>query len=279
MDRTDCKRLAKAASKKNKKGAIAIIDNILLTETGVNWVRDLNKLKAFLLDGAPRFSVFAKDGNGKLPFLAFSSLPGENFCIGAGDCLEFCYSFKAWRYPAAFCRQVQNSILLQTKAGQKHILNALDKFAPKNGAIDFRLYVDGDFTGVADIAFWMKALTARPWLSTYGYSKSWQSFLDYTGIVPSNYKLNLSSGSKYGDDIKDKLKAFDYVRGEFIAVSIGAKVSTQDHAKRAHQAVLRKAYGKKAYTCTGKCGDCTPVGHACGNSDRFKGIDIIIAVH
>ena len=97
--------------------------------------------------------------------------------------------------------------------------------------------------------------------------------------MPSNYKLNLSSGSKYGDDIKDKLRAFDYVRGEFIAVSIGAKVSTQDHAKRAHQAVLRKAYGKKAYTCTGKCGDCVPnVGHACG-SDRFKGIDIIIAVH
>ena len=279
MNRTDCKRLAKAASKKNKKGAIAIIDNILLTETGVNWIRDLEKLKAFLLDGAPRFSVLAKEGNGKLPFLAFSSLPGENFCIGAGECLKFCYSFKAWRYPAAFCRQVQNSILLQTKAGQKHILIALDKFAPKSGAIDFRLYVDGDFTGVADIAFWMESLTARPWLSTYGYSKSWQSFLDYAGIVPSNYKLNLSSGSKYGDDIKDKLKAFDYVRGEFIAVSIGAKVSTQDHAKREHQSVLRKAYGKKAYTCTGKCGDCVPnVGHACG-SDRFKGIDIIIAVH
>ena len=96
--------------------------------------------------------------------------------------------------------------------------------------------------------------------------------------MPSNYKLNLSSGSKYGDDIKDKLKAFDYVRGEFIAVSVGTKVATQDHAKREHQSVLRKAYGKKAYTCTGKCGDCTPVGHACG-SDRFKGIDIIIAVH
>ena len=175
-----------------------------------------------------------------------------------------------------FCRQVQNSVLLQS--GQDHILTALDKFKPKAGAIDFRLYVDGDFTGVADIQFWMEALTARPWLLTYGYSKSWQSFLDYKGIVPSNYKLNLSSGSKYGDSVKDKLKAFDYVRGEFIAVSVGHKVATQDHAKREHQAILRQVYAKKAYTCTGKCGDCTPIGHACG-SDRFKGIDIIIAVH
>lgn len=278
MNRQNCTLIANAIAKKDIPSAIVAIDTILLTEPGVHWIRDLTKLKAFLLDGSPRFSIMAKDGNGKLPFLAFSSLPGEGFCVGAGDCLEFCYSFKAWRYPAAFCRQVQNSSLLNTKAGKRHILSALDKFQPKSGAIDFRLYVDGDFTGVADIEFWMDALTARPWLLTYGYSKSWQSFIDYKGIVPSNYKLNLSSGSKYGDSVKDKLKAFDYVRGEFIAVSVGHKVATKDHAKREHQAILRKVYAKKAYTCTGKCGDCTPIGHACG-SNRFNGIDIIIAVH
>lgn len=278
MNRANCTLIANAIAAKDNRGACRVIDDILTTETGAHWVRDLTKVREFLLDGEPRFSIMAKDGNGKLPFLAFSSLPGKGFCVGAGDCLEFCYSFKAWRYPAAFCRQVQNSILLQTKAGKRHILSALDKFKPKAGAIDFRLYVDGDFTGVEDIEFWMEALTARPWLLTYGYSKSWQSFLDYTGIVPSNYKLNLSSGSKYDDSVKDKLKAFDYVRGEFVAVSVGHKVATQDHAKRKHQATLRQVYAKKAYTCTGKCGDCTPIGHACG-SDRFKGIDIIIAVH
>jgi hypothetical protein len=86
------------------------------------------------------------------------------------------------------------------------VFSAIDKFEPEFGAIDFRLYVDGDFTGVGDIAFWMETLTARPWLITYGYSKSWQSFIDYKGIVPSNYRLNLSSGSKYSDSVKDKLK-------------------------------------------------------------------------
>ena len=107
MNRQNCTLISNAVAKKDIPGAIAAIDTILLTETGAHWVRDLNKLKAFLIDGAPRFSIFAKDGNGKLPFLAFSSLPGKGFCVGAGDCLSFCYSFKAWRYPAAFCRQVQ----------------------------------------------------------------------------------------------------------------------------------------------------------------------------
>ena len=278
MNRAQCTRIANAISKKDNHGAVAVIDDVLTTETGAHWVRDLTKLKIFLLDGAPCFSIMAKDGNGKLPFLAFSSLAGKGFCVGAGDCLNFCYSFKAWRYPSAFCRQAQNSILLQSDEGRAHILNAVDRFKPKFGAIDFRLYVDGDFTGVDDIAFWMQALTARPWLITYGYSKSWQSFLDYKGTVPSNYRLNLSSGSKYSDVVKDRLKAFDYVRGEFVAVSVGSHVKSTDHGDRAHQAKLRKAYPKKAYTCTGKCGDCTPIGHACG-SDRFKGIDIIIAVH
>jgi len=278
MNRANCTRIANAIATKDNALACSVIDDILTHETGAHWIRDLTKLKAFLQDGSPRFSIMAKEGNGKLPFLAFSSLAGKGFCIGAGDCLNFCYSFKAWRYPAAFCRQAQNSALLQSDSGREHILSAIDKFEPVLGAIDFRLYVDGDFTGVADIAFWMEALTARPWLITYGYSKSWQSFIDYKGVVPSNYKLNLSSGSKYGDSVKDKLKAFDYVRGEFVAVSIGSSVKSTDHADRAHQATLRKAYGSKAYTCTGKCGDCTPIGHACG-SDRFKGIDIIIAVH
>tara|TARA_Y100000114_G_scaffold148683_1_gene162040 strand:- start:734 stop:1204 length:471 start_codon:yes stop_codon:yes gene_type:complete len=155
---------------------------------------------------------------------------------------------------------------------------ALDKFQPESGQIDFRLYVDGDFTGVSDIAFWFRALNNRQWLKAYGYSKSWQAFLDYDDVIPTNYLLNLSSGSKYTDAIKNKLKQLPFVRGEFKAVSLGRKVKSADHADRTHQADLRAAYGKKAFTCPGLCGNCTKSGHACG-SDRFNGVDIIIAVH
>ena len=75
----------------------------------------------------------AAAGNMKLPFYAFSSLPGFD-CPGAGACLYgdneytpenfgkgWCYSFTGWLYPAAFFRQLQNSLLLRSSAG----LNAL----------------------------------------------------------------------------------------------------------------------------------------------------------
>ena len=284
MKRKQCKQLAAAIATRRYRKAIRLIDielNLMKSNAKlyrINWERDLLKLKSFLENGIPMFSIFAKDGNGKLPFLAFSSVAGKGFCAGAGECLKWCYSFRAWRYPSAFCRQIQNAVLLQSDIGREKILSALDKFKPKHGAIDFRLYVDGDFTGVSDIEFWMEALKDRQWLKAYGYSKSWQAFLDYTGEVPSNYLLNLSSGSKYSDAIKNKLKAFSFVRGEFKAIPVGYKVHTKDHSNREHQKRLRKAYGLKAFTCAGLCGSCTKLGHACG-SDRFNGIDIIIAVH
>lgn len=278
MKRFTLKRIASAISARDFDTVHKIINQQLAQDIGVNWRRDLTKLRDFLTDDIPRFSIFAKDGNGKLPFLAFSSLPGSGFCVGAGDCLNWCYSFRAWRYPAAFCRQAQNAVLLQSMRGRGHILTALDKFKPESGQIDFRLYVDGDFTGVSDIAFWFRALDNRQWLKAYGYSKSWQAFLEYDGVIPTNYLLNLSSGSKYSDAIKNKLKKLPFVRGEFKAVSLGRKVKSADHADRKHQADLRAAYGQKAFTCPGLCGNCTKSGHACG-SDRFNGVDIIIAVH
>lgn len=279
MDRLTGKQIASAIANKDYLEASSLIRaELSKNDIGAHWNRDLTKLLAFINDGEPRFSIFAKDGNGKLPFLAFSSAPGKGFCIGAGDCLNWCYSFRAWRYPAAFCRQMQNAIMLQTETGKERILAALDKFKPKTGQVDFRLYVDGDFTGDSDVSFWFNALNDRPWLSAYGYSKSWQTLIDYSGLVPNNYRLNLSSGSKYPDSVKDKLKTRSFVRGEFKAVNIGRKVKSSDHGNREHQAELRRAYGQKAFTCPGLCGSCTKSGHACGSA-RFKDVDIIIAVH
>lgn len=279
MIRETGKQIANVIANKDYQEASHLIRaELSKDDIGAHWKRDLTKLLAFISDGKPRFSVFAKDGNGKLPFLAFSSAPGKGFCIGAGDCLNWCYSFRAWRYPAAFCRQMQNAIMLQTESGKERILSALDMFKPKTGQVDFRLYVDGDFTGDSDVSFWFNALNDRPWLSAYGYSKSWQTLIDYNGIVPVNYRLNLSSGSKYSDSVKDQLKIRSFVRGEFKAVNINHKVKSSDHGKREHQAELRRAYGKKAFTCPGLCGSCTKSGHACGSA-RFKDVDIIIAVH
>lgn len=61
--------------------------------------------------GKAPFSVWNVDGNNKLPFASFSVLPIVT-CPGASECITYCYSLKAWRYPASFFRQVQNTLLL-----------------------------------------------------------------------------------------------------------------------------------------------------------------------
>lgn len=257
--------------------ASAAIDAALSVETGTSWQRELRKLQAVMVDGEPRFKVLAVDGNSKLPFVAFSSLPGVGFCPGAGSCLQFCYSFRSWRYPAAFARQAQNAVLMLVNRAA--ILAALDSVLPTDGSqIDLRLYVDGDFKTVDEVGFWMDALRSRPQLRAYGYSKSWQQLLDYSGEWPTNYLLNLSSGSMHGAGTEAAVRQLPIVRGRFIAVSMGRKVTAADHGNRDHQAALRAAHGSKAFTCPGKCGSCTAKGHACG-SPRFRGVDVIIAVH
>lgn len=266
--------IAGAIGAGNYKRAGKLIDGALADETGSAWHISLNKLALFLAD--PRREPFAgilAQGNGKLPFLSFSALPGVT-CPGAGDCLNWCYSFKAWRYPAAFARQAQNTVLVRSAAGRRHILAALD--AHKCERLDFRLYVDGDFDSISTAEFWRDTLAARPWLATYGYSKSLEIL--NTVHMPSNYRLNISSGHKYGQAIEERAAALPFARGRFIAVNLGRPVRAADHGDRAHQRELRQAYGRRAFTCPGKCGDCTPAGHACG-SDRFRNTDIIIAAH
>jgi hypothetical protein len=239
----------------------------------------LRRLSAVLADGQARFSIIARRGNSKLPFAAFSSLPGRGFCPGAGACLAHCYSFRAWRYPAAFARQAQNAYLLQSADGREQILRALDAVRPRDGqSLTFRLYVDGDFGSVADVAYWMDALTVRPWVRAYGYSKSWSELLAYNGPWPSNYRLNLSSDSVHDGATRARVARLPIARGDFVTVPMPYAVTSSMHGERAHQARLRTTYGRTAFTCPGKCGTCTPHGHACG-SERFRAIPIIIAVH
>ena len=245
------------------------------------WMDNWIKFEEFLYTGIPQFKIFTK-GNGKLPFYSFSSLPGVT-CPGAGDCLKFCYSFRSWRYPAAFFRQIQNTILLMSDTGRKYLREEFNKLKPDH---DFRLYVDGDFDSLETMKFWMDLLKSRPDIRAYGYSKSWELFLQYDKLYtfPDNYQLNLSSGSIYQNNktILNQLSKLPVYRGEFIALPSDEKMpniledrpSFTAWAKQLRQRA--KLYGiKKAWVCPGKCGNCTPTGHACG-SKRFKNVPIII---
>jgi hypothetical protein len=247
----------------------------------VNWQRDLRKLALVIESGVPEFSVFAKNGNVKLPFVSFSSLPGVT-CPGAGECLQFCYSYRAWRYPAAFCKQAQNAWLMRyNKPAIVRAWAELFNVKKLSVGFDFRLYVDGDFSSVADLVFWQDLLKSAPNVRAYGYSKSFALFLAYAESgksFASNYMVNLSSGHNADNDTESKFAALPVVRGAFKAVSVGYNVTSSMHGTKEHNASLRNAYGQKAFTCPGKCGECTPSGHACG-SRKFQNVDIIIAVH
>ena len=239
------------------------------------WQQSFAKLRSVFTNGAPAFTIFKLDGNSKLPFVAFSSLPGVT-CPGAGACLDFCYSFRAWRYPAAFARQCQNAYLLRfNKPAIVQAFRAIDDDSVN--PYDLRLYVDGDFSSVDDVAFWFDLIRGSK-ARVYGYSKSFDALLAYGGIYPSNYVLNVSSGHNSSDDTVARIKALPITRGDFIAVPIGRKVKSNEHGTPAINKLLRHAFASKAFPCPGSCGTCTGKGHACG-MQKLKGLPIVIAVH
>jgi len=245
---------------------------------GIGWQTNLAKLSDAIATHSPKYSIFALGGNSKLPFVAFSTLPGVT-CPGAGDCIDFCYSYRAWRYPAAFARMAQNAYFM--RFAPEIIATEFAKIASNRENFDFRLYVDGDFANGADVAFWMNLLHMTPNARAYGYSKSFAALLgfDLVGQWPENYKLNISSGHNASDSMVEYVKNLPIVRGEFVAVSIGKKVRSTDHGKHETNLAIRAAFpGEKVFPCPGTCGNCTGKGHACGMGE-LKGIKIAIAMH
>ena len=260
------------------------------------WERDYRKFQVFLSTGIPQWTIFAK-GNGKLPFYAWSVLPGFT-CPGAGECLVlklglgghgWCYSFKAWRYASPFFRQLQNTILLRTEWGRRLIIKAWDKLPI---GVDFRLLVDGDITDAIEMRFYWELLVRRPDIRVYGYSKSWPVFLEWDKLgrsFPPNYLLNLSSGSKYGPAMEAQMRellnvdGLPIVRDSFLALPVSRKMPDyktpefQTWAAELRRTAKMQGLGK-VWVCPGKCGDCTPKGHACGLRS-FAGIPVVIGVH
>lgn len=252
------------------------------------WGENIQKFLDFCKDGRPRFSIFTK-GNGKLPFVSFSVLPIVS-CPGAGECKEWCYSLKAWRYPAAFFRQLQNLLLLHTDEGRAYVAAAWERI--RKGA-HVRLYVDGDIHSLEILHYWQDLCRQRPDLSVYGYSKSWGIFTRFAGEWASNYTLNLSSGSKYLNSkaVKAAVAALPITRGEFVAVPVASKAPKRDPktgaaldpvAWREHRLQVLEAAKVlglgKVFVCPGLCGFCANGKHACGNRS-FDGIPIAIGIH
>jgi hypothetical protein len=248
------------------------------------WGYLAKRFAAALRERRAHFAIFNDDGNTKLPFCAFSSLALFS-CPGAGECREYCYSLRAWRYPAPFYRQLQNSLFMRFAPDLiEHAFAAIPQ------GRNVRLYVDGDFASTSEVAFWFGLIDSRKDLTVYGYSKSWREILEHgdSGAqYPSNYVLNLSSGSVHGDEMRARMLALPITRGEFVAVrtenrhprSTSARFSSREYHADV-RAAARAEYGNpRVFSCTGKCGTCAKSTHACGDAERFAGVLIAIGVH
>lgn len=226
-------------------------------EKSAYW-RDVRKLINWLSNPAiktPPFEVFT-EGSSKLPFFQWSTVPGAT-CPGAGKCWDespspvqldsegrafrkqqsvpnkgYCYSLSGWRHVVPYLRQLQNTVLTRI-TDKSHIERAIRAISEegKKKKKDYvvRLFVDGDFDSLGTLEYWMHVCDRYPDLEFYGYSKSWDIFLEYHrkhgGVWPSNYALNLSNGTlweKLGGDIYKKkisqMMELSCVRGRFMVI-------------------------------------------------------------
>ena len=268
---------------KLRESLASIVDAGDVSRRG-SWAYFASRFIDWLDAGTPEdtpFAVWSLEGNVKLPFAAFSAAPVVT-CPGAGACAldGWCYSLKAWRFPAAYFRQVQNTFLLTKSAGRRIVANATNALPAD---IACRLYVDGDFATVAQVAFWMSLFNGRPDLSVYGYSKSWRQLLAYDAVGgkwPDNYCLNLSNGGN-AENLRPAVAKLPIVRGDFLAVDIDKRLAGK-YGSKEYKAAVRQAAAQagisRPFVCPGKCGECTPKGHLCGRP-AAAGVNVVIGVH
>lgn len=276
---------ARVMKARSLKRAVVILEDEA-SRTGGNWgrvmarlARGLEEVRAGPNVFATPHNVFSLKGNTKLPFAAFSTLP-EHTCPGAGECLDWCYSFTSWRYPEPWARQVMNTLLLRFRPDV-----VAHHFSLLGHGLILRLYVDGDFDSARTVEFWFGLLKGRPDIRAYGYSKSWDLLWEWgrTNEYPANYRLNLSSGGKAQGVTADQMMSLPITRGHFTTVPVSyrpagkrGKVGFERYDDPEYHRAVRD--GARAFSCPGKCGECAGGAHACG-SDRFRGVVIVNGAH
>lgn len=141
-------------------------------------------------------------------------------------------------------------------------LQGTSEFRAMGKVAFIRLFVDGDIGYEDSILAWMQVcreigpggvdIPRGSHIEVYGYSKCWNQFLNADAILaaqgmswPSNYTVNLSSGSVYANShaTKSNMSRLPITRGEFVAVNLKSYVP---ELRRQTELLLAAAHGNPA---------------------------------
>jgi hypothetical protein len=237
----------------------AVQQYLVCLDAGREPVRKGKKGRPINLFDDVRDCCIVETGNVKLPFVAYSEIPVVT-CPGAGGvsrfpqlhgnalgtakitengagrtgCATFCYSLKVFGKPSVVFRMLINTLGFSADPA-RHVNVVVEEVVRTKKKI-LRLFVDGDFRSTESVWFWMNAIKilAKHGVNVYGYSKSWEEFLEANrhynangDFWPRNYALNLSGGSRHSAELRGQMKrvldwrnAGGVVRGEFNAVQV-----------------------------------------------------------
>lgn len=129
-------------------------------------------------------------------------IPSQNTCIGAKDCLKFCYASKgAYSWPIV--KKAYEYRLEQTKKDDFPLI-MLEEIIKKE-ATYVRVHDSGDFYSREYLHKWFKIADSLPHVTFYCYTKSIPLFLNDIRNIPENFRPVFSYGGKYDHLIDPKI--------------------------------------------------------------------------
>lgn len=181
---------------------------------------------------------------------AIWTLPAGRTCIGAGECLKWCYSRKAEKcYP-----QVKASRLWKLEQSkQKDFIEKMVEALKKSGRQICRIHQDGDYYSQEYLDKWRAIATKLQKIKFYSFTKSFQ--LDFSNL-PDNLIIIQSYGSRFDSKInklgntarvienENELGTGEYLcpyhdKKNFIACGISCNYCYADKPKVKHICFLR----------------------------------------
>ena len=142
--------------------------------------------------------TYISPGNEKTECFSFD-IPAKVTCPGMTEsCGKLCYAFKlAQVYRNVGAKHQRNLEFANTDKFVMHMIREIPR------RCEFRIHVSGDFYSAEYVAKWRKIIAARPDVTFYTYTRSWQTSAIWSLLLKlhenfENVNINLSVDSDTG---------------------------------------------------------------------------------